>query len=266
MFAQINSSAFIPGKNPVRIHYRDKGQGAPMLFLHGAWGYGLYPFSKQIRRFGRRFRILIPDRVGFGRSDHLKVVPAEYHRRSAEDMLQLLDALGLEKLVVWGHSDGAVVAAFLGLLAPERCVALVLEACHYYRLKNKSGEFFHRMISEPEGFGSLIVKALASEHGEPYWRELLKLTGKAWFKMMSDSEAPSLDLFKGQMANLQPPVLLLHGENDPWTESHELDALAAALGQVRIKIVPNGRHSPHSETQHARETNDAVDEFLQALS
>ena len=34
--------------SPVRIHYRDVGNGPPIVFLHSGWGYGIYPFDQQI--------------------------------------------------------------------------------------------------------------------------------------------------------------------------------------------------------------------------
>src|SRR5437773_11469266 len=44
---------------PARIYYRDAGAGATLLFLHGGWGYEVYPFDRQIAALSWKFRILI---------------------------------------------------------------------------------------------------------------------------------------------------------------------------------------------------------------
>ena len=46
----------------------------------------------------------------------------------AEETLLVMDALGIGQAALWGHSDGAVMAAWVGFLAPTRVRALVLEA------------------------------------------------------------------------------------------------------------------------------------------
>lgn len=169
--------------SPARIYYREYGSGLSLIFLHGGWGYEVYPFNQQIAVLADRFRILIPDRSGYGRSikvDHLTV---NFHQRAASEMVEFLDALGIEKAILWGHSDGAVIAALMGLMQPSRCLGLILEACHYYRAKPNSQEFFQTAVFEPEMFGPEICRILALEHGEPYWRKLLEYHGRAWLNL-----------------------------------------------------------------------------------
>src|SRR5580658_8379873 len=45
----------------VTIYYREFGSGRPLVFLHGGWGYGVYPFDQQIEAFEKEFRILVRD-------------------------------------------------------------------------------------------------------------------------------------------------------------------------------------------------------------
>src|SRR5690349_5376515 len=68
----IDRSPLVPGLSPVEIHYREWGDGAPLVFLHGGWGYQVYPFDRQIEAFGDRFRIIAPDRSGYGRSPRIR--------------------------------------------------------------------------------------------------------------------------------------------------------------------------------------------------
>jgi pimeloyl-ACP methyl ester carboxylesterase len=130
-----------PSLSPVEIHYRESGSGTPIVFLHGGWGYEVYPFDRQIREFGDRFRILIPDRTGYGGSMRLSQVPTDFHARAAVETVRLLDALHIERPVLWGHSDGAVIAAMIGITSPDRISGLILEAFHFYRVKPGSRDF-----------------------------------------------------------------------------------------------------------------------------
>src|SRR5437773_1490346 len=86
-----------------RLFYREHGKGIPLLFLHGGWGYGLYPFDVQIETLKDRFRILIPDRTGYGGSPHLKRFARGFHELAAEEMRQFLDATHVDRCMLWGH-------------------------------------------------------------------------------------------------------------------------------------------------------------------
>ena len=69
-FVSIRDSPLLPGQSPVRIYYRDLGQGPPLVILHGGWGYEFYPYTDAIERLPNRF--VIPDRTGYGRSSHIE--------------------------------------------------------------------------------------------------------------------------------------------------------------------------------------------------
>ena len=129
-------SPHAPGIKRVTIHYREFGRGRPLVILHGGWGYEIYPFVRQIVELESRFHILIPDRSGYGHSTQVTgEMPLDFHRWAAFETFSFLDALGIESAILWGHSDGAVIAAMMGLIAPERCASMVLEAFHFLRRK-----------------------------------------------------------------------------------------------------------------------------------
>ena len=114
---------------PLSIHYREYGRGAPLLFLHGGWGYGMYPIGRQVEEFQSEWRIVAPDRCGYGRSTHvMREMPLDFHRQAAEETMAVMDALEIERAAIWGHSDGAVIAAMIGLKALRNSVASISSA------------------------------------------------------------------------------------------------------------------------------------------
>lgn len=264
-FAIIDESPLAPDISPVEIYYREAGSGSPLLFLHGGWGYEIYPFERQVTAFRDRFKILIPDRTGYGRSMRISHVPTDFHRRAAAETIRLLDALHIERPVLWGHSDGAVIAAMIGLAAPARVSALILEAFHFYRVKPTSREFFAVMAGEPSLLGERVASTLALDHGEEYWRSLIVMNGNAWLRIADQATHHKHDLYDGKLSELSVPTLFIHGSRDPRTEPGELDAVRAQLPNARIELIEGGGHSPHSESAVVGRVNHVAADFLSSF-
>jgi len=264
-FVTLPNSALVPGRVPVEIYYRESGHGEPLVFLHGGWGYEVYPFDRQIQAFGNHCAIWIPDRSGYGRSTPLDEWPPDFHARAASETLQFVEALDLPRPVLWGHSDGAVIAAHMGLAAPGRIRALVLEACHFYCVKPGSREFFQTMASNPERMGRRISETMAAEHGEPYWRQLMQNEGRAWLNIAAASAQPDGDLYGGRLSELRVPALFIHGGDDPRTEPDELEAVRQRLPSATVHVIQGAGHSPHSEISAADACNARARVFFANL-
>ena len=110
--------------NGVRLRYLDhEGGDPPIVYLHGLGttchaadglvGAGLSP----------RFRVIAPDLRGRGLSD--KPDTGYEMRERAADVIGLMDALGLERAVLAGHSGGGHVAYYLGAEYPDRVERIV---------------------------------------------------------------------------------------------------------------------------------------------
>jgi pimeloyl-ACP methyl ester carboxylesterase len=260
-------SPHAPGLSPLTIYYRAFGNGKPLVFLHGGWGYGVYPFDHQIQALQNEFQILIPDRSGHGHSTRVPGdMPLDFHRRAAAETVAFLDALGIERAVFWGHSDGAVISAMIGLTAPERCESLLLEAFHFLRRKPGSRSFFERFAARPEDLGEQTRKLLAEDHGEEHWPTVLRRNCTAWFRIADEVKQPDEDLYDGRLREITVPTLFLHGSLDPRTEPGEMQRVHKEMPQAAMTFVANGKHSPHSEEAAFRECNAVAREFLQGNS
>jgi pimeloyl-ACP methyl ester carboxylesterase len=271
------SSALAPGVSPVRVHYRDAGAGRPIVILHGGWGYEMYPFDRQIAALASDYRIVIPDRTGYGRSGRLERQQTDFHRLAAAETWAVIDALKLDHPIVWGHSDGAVIAFLMGLSDPERLSGVIVEAAHLYRSKPASREFFETMIRDPDSLGERVIGVLAHDHGDR-WRDLIRANGDAWLRIAADPSAPGVDLYGGRLGQLSVPALVIHGARDPRTEPGELEAMRAALenragadpgrpaGAARFVVLPEGGHSPHSERATADEVTRRAHDFVEEVA
>lgn len=244
-----------------RLYYRDftnPEARRTLLFLHGGWGYEIYPFDRAAKILGGSYRILIPDRSGYGRSPQIESLPENFHSLAAEETLRFLDALGIGQAALWGHSDGAVIAALLGLKASERFPALILEAFHYTRTKRASLDFFRAMQADPESVGSRAQAALARDHGAQ-WPEVLRRNAAAWLKLVASD---SSDLYGGRLGELAPPALFLDGSSDPRIEPGDPEAIRRLLPRAEFQVLEGAGHSPHSEPASAEACARIAAEFL----
>ena len=280
----LTASALAPGVSPVRVYYRDAGAGRPIVILHGGWGYEIYPFDRQIAALSVDHRVIVPDRTGYGGSGRLERQETDFHQRAAAETFAAIEAMKLDRPIVWGHSDGAVIALLMGLSDPDRLSGIIVEAAHLFRIKPASREFFETMMRDPDGLGERVTGVLARDHGER-WRDLIRTNGDAWVRIAADRSAPGVDLYGGRLGQLTVPTLVIHGARDPRTEPGELDAMRAALkdgagpkaatggagdrgrraGVATFVVLPEGGHSPHSERATADEVTRLVREFVEEV-
>lgn len=110
-----------------RIHLVEAGDGPPVLMLHGGGpgASGVSNYSRNIAPLARRFRVLVPDLPGYGRSDKV-LSRTDPFGDLAESMLGLLDELGVHRAAVVGNSLGGACALRMALERPDRVSRLVL--------------------------------------------------------------------------------------------------------------------------------------------
>ena len=118
--------------NGVRLHYVERGSGAPLVLLHGN-GSMIQDFESSglIDLASKNYRVIVFDRPGFGHSDRPRNVvwtPAA----QAELINSALQRLGVSHAIVLGHSWGASVAVALALKYPKLVQGLVLASGYYY--------------------------------------------------------------------------------------------------------------------------------------
>jgi pimeloyl-ACP methyl ester carboxylesterase len=256
----IESSPLLPGTRPIGLHYRDGGAGEPLVILHGGWGYGYYPHDDAVAKLDRRF--VIPDRTGYGRSPHIAELPPKFHVAAAMETETLLAAIGVTRCAVWGHSDGAIIATLMALRSPERYSGLIVEAIHLDRAKPHSRDFFLQMANDPDSFGERVARRLALDHGDDYWRTVLRFGGRAWLDI---AKTPDEDFYEGRLRELRVPMLVVHGADDPRTEPGELDRIAREVPSARIELLEGGGHSPHSKRSSAARCTALVQNFLASV-
>lgn len=98
--------------NGAKIYYEEYGKGEPLLLIHGN-GESIKSMVNQIEYFKTKFRVIIADNRGHGKSE-LKTDSLTY-KQIANDLDGLADHLQLDSLSIIGWSDGAILALLMGI-------------------------------------------------------------------------------------------------------------------------------------------------------
>src|SRR5512138_1536772 len=107
--------------NGLKIYYEGFGSGEPLILIHGGMAIGK-SFAPEIPAFSKQFRVIVPDSRGHGKTDN---PGAEFnYRLMADDTASFIKALGLNRPLLCGWSDGGQIALELGMHYPEliRCM------------------------------------------------------------------------------------------------------------------------------------------------
>ena len=118
--------------NGVRLHYIERGEGPPVVLLHGNVVTAEdFISSEVLDLIAKRHRVIAFDRPGFGYSD--RPHGSAWSAGTQADLIRDAFAhLGINRPIVLGHSWGAAVALALGLNHPEAVRGLVLLSGYYY--------------------------------------------------------------------------------------------------------------------------------------
>jgi len=233
----------------LRAHSAGSGS-RPFLCLHGLvhspeiWRRHAPPLAAR----GRVCRI---DQRGHGESD---APPGPYSRENlARDVIAVLDAEGVKKTILFGHSMGGIVAMATTLAYPERVAGLVLLGSTGQCAEKIAG-WYERIAKEGEEHGT---KGLARAiYGEKSKKEIrgdaqgISHVTRMLKSLFDDPLTPKL-------AGVACPVLVVVGEEDPMgAKASEILHAALPSGRAEFVSIPERGHWLHIE---------AVDEVVAAL-
>lgn len=245
--------------NDITLHYTTHGHGEPLLLIHGGWGLTINGFHYQEETLAPEYRLIIPDRRGYGKSTHVAGFDADFHWQHADEMLKLLEALQIDRVQVWGHSDGAVIGMIMAILAPDRVRSLVFEGGHLYNRKAQSQFQMRAIYADPNLLPEAARLKLAVYHSEDHWQQVIRNWAGAWLELYQREG----DLYRGRLREILCPVLIVHGAHDEHTPVAEMEELNRRVDTSRLVIFPDGGHSLHDQRETRAACTQLAKEFLQ---
>ena len=189
---------------------------------------------------GERGRVVCVDQRGHGESD---APPGPYRREDlASDVVGVLDALGLARAVLVGHSMGGIVAMTTALAVPQRVSGLVLIGTAS-RCNERTAKWYERIAKAGEAAGTDgLARAIYGENAGK------RVDGDAQGIAHVTRTLQSLfdDPLTPKLAELRCPTLLLVGEKDPMGPKAS-SIIAEQLGDATLEVVPGCGHWVHVE-------------------
>ncbi|MFO0741635.1 MAG: alpha/beta hydrolase [Labilithrix sp.] len=225
-----------------------------VLYLHEGLGS-----ARQWRDFPAQIGLdsYAYSRLGYGSSDPTPLPrPLDYMEREARDFVpRVLDALGLERAILFGHSDGGSIALLTAAAHPSRVEALVLEAPHAFveDISVKS------IAAAKTGYESGDLRSrLSRVHAN------VDIAFRGWNDAWLDPGFRSWNI-EWCLKEVRVPVLLLQGEDDPYGTRAQVDAIARGVSATAtVCMIPRCGHAPHRDAPD--EVIARTKEFLATLS
>ena len=234
--------------NGVRLYYEERGEGPPILCIHGTSTSASVWRPSAISALAGLGRLIVYDRRGCTRSER----PDPYVTsiaQHAEDAAALLEALGAVPAVVIGRSYGGETAIELALRYPDRVAALALLEAAALTLDEEAMAWANGLRAKVEEAAARDPASIA----ETFLRAVLGAAQWDSFKpnvkqMFVDNGPAILAEFRGawleatpeDLSTISVPTLLLAAAHSPSVFRRVTDRMAAAIPQSRVEIVGGG--------------------------
>jgi len=229
-----------------------------VLLIHGFGGTPESDFAGQMPGLSQRYRVIAPHLHGYGRSTHRDFYRLSFYRDDAADLVALLDALGIERVLGMAFSDGAIVGLLLAALYPQRVQALAAMGAQPSISAENVAAIRHWLLEKP--LPEDWQAELARLHGEPYWRDLPRMYVEGQEALV---EAGGIIITDEELASIRCPTLIMHGKRDRIVPADYARILHEQIPGSELLLFDAG-HAAHLRCEQAYTT--IVMEFLERYS
>ena len=260
--------ALVNGQN---IYFEDTGgQGPVLVFSHGLlMDHSM--FDAQIQALQNRYRCISWDERGHGQTaDPQQCAPFTYYD-SADDLVALLDELGVDQAVLVGMSQGGFLSLRCALMYPQRVRALVLidtqAGLEDEEAAQQLGALFKSWIEHglSDDMATMVEHVVIGQgwSGAAVWRE-------RWRQITPINLAHSVaalalrDDITPRLGEVHAPSLVIHGEDDFAIPAHQAQQMAQGIAGARYVSIPGAGHG--SNLMQPALVNAAIEQFLGELS
>jgi pimeloyl-ACP methyl ester carboxylesterase len=239
----------------VALEVEDHGDGVPVVLLHG------FPLSSEMwipvrPAVEQAARLITPDLRGFGGSD---APQGGYGMETmAGDVLGLVDRLGLERIVLGGHSMGGYVALRFAAAHPERLAGLILVSTRA-SVDTPEGKARRETAIERirrgettaflDEFVPNLVGPSTRKRAPRQLAEMRAIAGDVPDHVLSGCLAGMRDRpdSSEMLRGLHVPALVIAGEEDAVVPAEAARAMADVLPNARLAVIPLSGHTPSVE-------------------
>lgn len=225
----------------IKINYIDKGQGEPILLLHG-WGSCIPTWTPILKGF-EGYRVIAPDLPGCGESEILKTDWGidDY----CDFVLKFMDAVGIANPILAGHSHGGRISIKLtaeGKVNPPKLIlfdSAGIPAKKTFKKKFKIGCFktakWFLTLPIIKNFTKEALDSLREYFGSADYKSAPEVMRKTLVRVIG------VDL-RDIMPNIKCPTLLIWGENDPDTPLSDAKQMEKLIPDSGLCVIKGADH------------------------
>jgi pimeloyl-ACP methyl ester carboxylesterase len=247
---------------PLRLEYRMIGprpDSAPtIVMLHeGLGSVGLWGAFPEQLASATGAGVFVYSRAGYGKSSPGKLPrPINFMDEEALDVLpRVLAAIGFQRGILFGHSDGASIATiYAGSVQDHRVRGLVLIAPHFFTEERGLAEI--RRAGEAFKTGILRDKLKR-------WHADVDGAFRSWIGPWLHPDFRDWDITEA-LGYIRVPILIVQGADDQYGTLKQIEAAQQeCYCPIEVAILPGARHSPHRDAPAP--TLEAVSGFINRL-
>ena len=235
-----------------RLYWESSGTGDPVLLIHGL-GLSGGAWWRTVEALVPKMRVITFDHRGIGQSESLTY--AYTTEAMADDAVEILDALALDRVHVYGFSLGGMVAQQLALRHPGRVQALVLGGTHsggrratfpepevvaFFRRRARMSSAEAAWASVPYNYGPRSRLEQVDRIAEDIERRLKNPFNERAYR--AQLLAASLHNCFGRLERIRAPTLVVHGAEDRIIPVANAYATAERLPGAKLKILEHAGH------------------------
>lgn len=245
------------------VHYEVLGRGRPVLFLHGWMGSWRYWFPT-MEQVAEQYRTYSFDFWGFGESRR-KNTPESIHNYS-QQVIRFLDELGIDRVLLVGHSMGGMVALKTAIDHPGRIARvaavgapIVGDSLSWF-LKLTNRPLIANTFARASWLRRFMFRYFLGETKDPAVNEILddSLKSSSVTLQRSISSMWRTDL-RPELNRLTVPTLIVHGGRDEIVNPNQA-ALFRDVPVANVVVMPESRHFPFLD--EADRFNETLLRFL----
>lgn len=238
------SDVVVDGKHLEVVSYAGPGDRPTIVMLHeGLGSVSMWrDFPVGVAK-ATGCTVVAYSRYGHGKSDRLaeKRLPNFMHHEAEVVLPVLLDELGIEQPILFGHSDGGSMCLIYAAAAGANPRALILEAPHVFveELTVSSISNIRNVYCTTN-----LPQRLGRYHDnveEMFW---------GWNDIWLDPKFRGWNI-EDALGSIACPVLVIQGEDDEYGTLAQVEAIRRRLQSAQTLVLPDCRHSPHRDQPQA---------------
>lgn len=236
-----------------KIFYRDTGEGEVIILLPGNTSSSEV-HMRDIDYFSKRYRVICPDYIGYGKSERTDEVLDNFWYENALMLVNLMEELEINKYKVIGSSGGGLIGLSMAILAPENVQLVVADSLVGEYITKSMGE---KIIKGRAQLNEGMKDFWRYAHGDD-WERVIKFDTK----MIEKFSQKGRSIFNGRLDKVECPVLVIGSLNDDLIPN-----IVISMGEI-CKQIKNSKLLLYSQGRHpvmltmAKAYRQDVEDFL----